>query len=606
MTPTKETVETAGSISIKDTAAAKANANVGHLRADAVSLDVPIKVHGTRVTEAARGAVPQTEAFEETTSTMIVFPQGAVVKMATAVVGGQMVVVTNLKSGHDAICRIVKVRPYAQTHSYVEIEFTHRQPGYWGVHFPSDAPADAPSVGPSAAMGSSHAAPTVSVEMKIEKTHDADSDEKFWELAGNGLPKITTASGMSSVPVSPLPPASSTSPLSAPTPTLASGVRQSKAESPFAPIGSQEDVQAAASATNMVGGGGDAFTRSERQVHAGETYTHTGPAAGISESFAMAEGSHALSQPAHVAPFGRFAAAANLKSPPAENVIEGVTTYLEARKNPPNWFAMVLGIAALVITAAGGAFFLHIGPFADPVSSPVGTVAASSPSAAGHSYAPASPVAAATIATPPAAVVAADVPVRPTEPARTRVSKASAQEAPPPAAPVQEAEAPAAPVHVKPAVKVPDMFGALNAHPVSPGRGLSGGSAAPAPSIDATGANSDSSPLKGLVSSIAPPSPLSEMSTPVHAGGQLKPPQIISSVMPIYPQIAQLAGVEGDVVVQASIDSSGNVSATKVLAGPMMLRVAATDALRRWKYEPAMLDGKPVGTQMTVRIRFHR
>jgi len=603
MTPTKETVETAGSISIKDTAAAKANTNVGHLRADAVSLDVPIKVHGTRVTEAARGAAPQTEPFEETSSTMIVFPQGAVVKMATAVVGGQMVVVTNLKSGHDAICRIVKVRPYAQTHSYVEIEFTHRQPGYWGVHFPADALADAPSIGPAAAMAGSHAAPAVSVEMKIEKAHDADSDEKFWEIAGNSLPKINTASGMASVPAAPLPPATSTSPLSSSAPTLASPVRQSKPESPFAPIGSQEDVQAAASATNMVGV--DSFSRHERPVHASEMRTHRAPEAEISESFVSAESGHALSQPAHVAPFGRFAAAANLKSPPAENVIEGVTTYLEARKNPPNWLAMVSGIAALVITAAGGAFFFHIGPFADPVSSPVATVAAASPNPA-RTYAPASPVSAANTATPSAAVVAADAPVRPTESARPRVSKAPAQEIPPPAAPVQAAEAPAAPAHVKPAVKVPDMFGALNAHPVSPGRGLSSASAAAAPSIDASGANSDSSPLKGLVSSIAPPSPLNEMSTPAHSAGQLKPPQLISSVMPIYPQIAQLAGVEGDVVVEASIDSSGNVSATKVLAGPMMLRLAATDALRRWKYEPATLDGKPVGTQMTVRVRFHR
>jgi len=64
--------------------------------------------------------------------------------------------------------------------------------------------------------------------------------------------------------------------------------------------------------------------------------------------------------------------------------------------------------------------------------------------------------------------------------------------------------------------------------------------------------------------------------------------------------------VEGDVVVQASIDKDGNVSSTKVLFGPMMLRQAAIDAMRRWKYEPAQLDGKPVGTQMTVRIRLHR
>src|SRR5579864_7112698 len=108
---------------------------------------------------------------------MIVFPQGGVVKMATAVVGGQMVVVTNLKSGHDAICRIVKVRPYAEKHCYVEIEFTHRQPGYWGVQFASDAPAGASPIAPHVAAGSSHAAPPVSLDMKIEKGHEAEGDE---------------------------------------------------------------------------------------------------------------------------------------------------------------------------------------------------------------------------------------------------------------------------------------------------------------------------------------------------------------------------------------------------------------------------------------------
>ena len=117
---------------------------------------------------------------------------------------------------------------------------------------------------------------------------------------------------------------------------------------------------------------------------------------------------------------------------------------------------------------------------------------------------------------------------------------------------------------------------------------------------------STSGPLKALASSTVPPSPLGEMSTLEHSGSQLKPPQLVSSVLPIYPQIAQQAGVEGDVVVQASIDKSGNVSSTKVLYGPMMLRQAAIDAVRRWKYEPALLDGKAVATQMTVRIRFHR
>jgi protein TonB len=200
-------------------------------------------------------------------------------------------------------------------------------------------------------------------------------------------------------------------------------------------------------------------------------------------------------------------------------------------------------------------------------------------------------------------VIAAPVPVRAPEPTPEKVTKTPVKEVAQPAPPAQEAAQPTAPVHVKPAVKVPDMFGALNAHPVSPRRSSDVAGAEPAPSIDAM---STSGPLKALPSSTAPLSPLGEMSAPEHSGGQLKPPRLVSSVLPVYPQIAKLAAVEGDVVVQASIDKDGNVSSTKVLYGPMMLRQAAVDALSRWKYEPAQLDGKPVATQMTVRIRFHK
>ena len=58
-------------------------------------------------------------------------------------------------------------------------------------------------------------------------------------------------------------------------------------------------------------------------------------------------------------------------------------------------------------------------------------------------------------------------------------------------------------------------------------------------------------------------------------------------------------------MVEASVDQSGNVVATKVISGPPMLRQAAVDALRRWKYQPAMLNGEPVAVQITVTIQFH-
>src|ERR1700733_1579971 len=108
------------------------------LRADALSLEVPVKVHGSRVTEVARGVAPHTEPFEEETGTMIVFPHGGVLRMSTAVTVSQMLVVTNLKTRQDAICRVVKVRTFTNLQGYVEVEFTHAQPGYWGTQFQPD------------------------------------------------------------------------------------------------------------------------------------------------------------------------------------------------------------------------------------------------------------------------------------------------------------------------------------------------------------------------------------------------------------------------------------------------------------------------------------
>jgi protein TonB len=42
----------------------------------------------------------------------------------------------------------------------------------------------------------------------------------------------------------------------------------------------------------------------------------------------------------------------------------------------------------------------------------------------------------------------------------------------------------------------------------------------------------------------------------------------------------------------------------KVVSGPVLLHQAAMDSLRQWRYEPAMLDGKPVPMHLTVTVQF--
>ena len=61
----------------------------------------------------------------------------------------------------------------------------------------------------------------------------------------------------------------------------------------------------------------------------------------------------------------------------------------------------------------------------------------------------------------------------------------------------------------------------------------------------------------------------------------------------------------GSVVIDAIIDTGGNVTSMKVLAGPPSLRWPALQALKNYKYQPAMQNGRPVPAHVTVKIQFH-
>lgn len=87
-------------------------------------------------------------------------------------------------------------------------------------------------------------------------------------------------------------------------------------------------------------------------------------------------------------------------------------------------------------------------------------------------------------------------------------------------------------------------------------------------------------------------------------GGEVQPARLIHAVLPSYPQIARSSRVAGDVTLDALVDESGNVLDVKVIAGPLLLRDAAMEALRQWKYEPARLDGQPTPMHLTVTVKF--
>ena len=91
----------------------------------------------------------------------------------------------------------------------------------------------------------------------------------------------------------------------------------------------------------------------------------------------------------------------------------------------------------------------------------------------------------------------------------------------------------------------------------------------------------------------------------VKATGDIKPPKLIDKVNPVYPEEARKAKVEGVVILGARIDKEGNVSNVMVIKSKeSLLNEAAMDAVRKWKYEPMVIEGKPVEAVFTVTISF--
>ena len=78
--------------------------------------------------------------------------------------------------------------------------------------------------------------------------------------------------------------------------------------------------------------------------------------------------------------------------------------------------------------------------------------------------------------------------------------------------------------------------------------------------------------------------------------------QLLRAVTPLYPPGARHAQVAGMVRVEMWVGKDGRVVGAEVLSGPPLLRRAALEAAKRWRYEPSHLDGKPI--DRIVRINF--
>ncbi|HEX8838399.1 MAG TPA: TonB family protein [Candidatus Acidoferrum sp.] len=141
----------------------------------------------------------------------------------------------------------------------------------------------------------------------------------------------------------------------------------------------------------------------------------------------------------------------------------------------------------------------------------------------------------------------------------------------------------------------------LEAPKISPKRTAESSSEPDARAMSEEPQEGDANALGADLASNKPPAP---PAAPVAVGGEVRQARLVSTVPPAYPSLARAQHVSGGVTIDALIDANGRVTKMKVLSGPTLLEQAAMDALKQWKYEPAMLDGKAVPMHLTVTIQF--
>jgi TonB family protein len=88
------------------------------------------------------------------------------------------------------------------------------------------------------------------------------------------------------------------------------------------------------------------------------------------------------------------------------------------------------------------------------------------------------------------------------------------------------------------------------------------------------------------------------------SGSEVTPGLALKKPPPPYPAIAKAARASGEVIVRVSINESGDVSEANVISGHMLLREAAVQSARQWKFKPTLLSGRPIEIRGILTFNF--
>jgi TonB family protein len=106
-----------------------------------------------------------------------------------------------------------------------------------------------------------------------------------------------------------------------------------------------------------------------------------------------------------------------------------------------------------------------------------------------------------------------------------------------------------------------------------------------------------------VAAELATPESLPAASVPTSQGAI--PARLRHRVEPVYPADARRLGIEGAVVLRATIDEAGNVKSVGLVNGNPILANAASAAVRQWRYTPSELNHRAMASTTDITIVFH-
>lgn len=102
-----------------------------------------------------------------------------------------------------------------------------------------------------------------------------------------------------------------------------------------------------------------------------------------------------------------------------------------------------------------------------------------------------------------------------------------------------------------------------------------------------------------------PPDPIAWSQNEGTTNGQVTPPRKIGGEMPAYPLAKARSCVQQPVVIRTIITEQGRAESPSLPAATdPVLALAAFDAVRKWRFQPAQQDGRPVSVAYLLTVNF--